>query len=134
MKTEKLICQNCGANLEIKENVAFCSYCGAKLTIDDGKRETTFRIVDEAKLKELESLQKKEELERSHTEKKEKSVLKTKLILLAIWIVIVGVLWILSNCTKDNAGFSSYQMLLIPVIIFGVVIIIKEINKFFKNN
>ncbi len=34
MKTVKLICQNCGANLDIKDNIVFCSYCGAKLVYD----------------------------------------------------------------------------------------------------
>lgn len=41
MKAVKLTCQNCGANLDVKDNIAFCSYCGAKLVIDDENRTTT---------------------------------------------------------------------------------------------
>ena len=131
-----LKCGFCGGTSEVPDGatVAECKYCGGKIPIDNGKRETIHREVDEAKLKELEILRIKEEFERAHIEKKEKAVLKTKLILLGIWVVIVVVLWILSNCTKDIAGFSPYQMVLIPVVIFGIVIIVKEINKFFRNN
>ena len=129
-------CSVCGGTLKISEEAsnAECEYCGNKIQIDSGKRETIYRIVDEAKLKELEDLQKKEEAERSHKEKKEKFIFKTKMILLAIWAVVVIALLVLSICTADSAGFSPYQLLLISVIIFGVVVIIKEIKKFFKNN
>lgn len=131
-----LKCSVCGGTLEIAEGstIAECEYCGNKITIDNGKRETVHRIVDEAKLKELENIQKAEESKRINTEMKAKSVFKTKMILLAIWAAVVGVLLVLSICTADNVGFSPYQFLLIPVIIFGVVIIIKEIKKFFRNN
>ena len=129
-------CKMCGGTFETVEGstVAECEYCGNKITIGNGKHETVHRIVDEAKLKELENIQKTEDAQRAYIDKKEKSVFKTKMILLAIWVVIVSVLWILSSCTADDVGFSPYQLLLIPIIIFGVVIIIKEIKKFFKNN
>ena len=39
MKVKQLICQNCGANLDVKDNIAFCSYCGAKLVIKASKEE-----------------------------------------------------------------------------------------------
>lgn len=129
-------CKICGGDLEIIEGdtTAKCEYCGNQVSIDNGKHETIHRIVDEAKLKELDNLQKHEEVERSQTEKKEKSVFKAKMILLAIWAIIVIVLLVLSASTKDSAGYSPYQLLLIPVIIFGVSIIVKEIKKFFENN
>lgn len=56
MKTVKLTCENCGANLEVKDNIAFCSYCGAKLAIDDGNRTITHR--DEARIRESERKEK----------------------------------------------------------------------------
>lgn len=38
MKTVQLTCHNYGANLDVKNNAAFCSSCGTKLAIDDENR------------------------------------------------------------------------------------------------
>ena len=129
-------CTFCGGSVAIDEDaaIATCEYCGNQFPIESGKSETIHRIVDEAKIKEIEHRQQREENERLDTEKKKASVFKTKMILLAIWSIAVVVLWILSACTTDNVGFSPYQLLLIPTIIFGIVTIIKEIKKFFKNS
>lgn len=129
-------CTFCGGSVEIDEDaaIATCDYCGNKFPIESGKCETIHRIVDEAKIKEIEHRQQREKNKRLDTEKKKASVFKTKMILLAIWSIAVVVLWILSACTADNVGFSPYQLLLIPIIIFGIVTIIKEIKKFFKNS
>lgn len=129
-------CEICGGTLEIAEGetIAECEYCGNKIQVDNGKRETTHRIVDEAKLKELDNITKKEEAEKIYKEQRAKSVFKTKMMLLAIWAAIVGVLLIVSICTADDVGFSPYQFLLFPIVIIGLVIIVKEIKKFFKNN
>lgn len=58
MKPTKLICQNCGANLDIKENIAFCSYCGSKLALDDENENITYNYNyskrDEAKIRDSE--------------------------------------------------------------------------------
>ena len=56
MKIIKLTCHNCGANLELKENFAFCSYCGAKLLIDDEHKRTTHTYVhrDEGEIRDSE--------------------------------------------------------------------------------
>ena len=56
MQTVKLTCENCGANLEIKDNIAFCPYCGAKIAIDDGNRTITHR--DEARIRDSERKEK----------------------------------------------------------------------------
>ena len=67
MKTVKLTCQNCGANLDVKDNIAFCSYCGAKLIIDDENRTTTHNYNythikrDEARIRENERKEKNTE-------------------------------------------------------------------------
>ena len=129
-------CTFCGGSVKIDEEaaIATCEYCGNKFPVESGKSETIHRFVDEAKIKEIESLQHKEETERLYAEKKRASALKVKMILLAIWGIAVAVLWILSACTVDNVGFSPYQLLLIPTIIFGIVIIIIEIKKFFNNS
>lgn len=141
MKTVSLKCENCGATLEVDDNreSCFCLYCGSKILIP--KDETVHRIVDEARLKEieylqnrLEYLQNKEAQDKQDAQSKRKANGKAKLILLAAWLVVVIALFILSSATADNVGFSPYQLLLIPVFIVGVIIAIKEVLKFFKNS
>lgn len=78
MKTVKLTCHNCGANLDVKENIAFCSYCGAKLIIDDENRTITHNYNythtkrDEARIRENERKEKVrlQELENEEKQKK----------------------------------------------------------------
>lgn len=58
MNVLQLGCPKCGAQLDIDpgkvtQGFCFCNYCGAKVVIND-ENEYTIRIVDEAKLKELE--------------------------------------------------------------------------------
>lgn len=56
MKLITLNCSNCGAQLELDADrkQAFCTYCGAKLLLDDESIHITNRIIDEARLKEAE--------------------------------------------------------------------------------
>ena len=54
MQITYLTCKNCNANLEIKDKIAFCPYCGAKLMIDDGNRTHTYVRRDEAQIRESE--------------------------------------------------------------------------------
>lgn len=51
----KLECPNCGANLEVKNDVrqCFCTYCGTKILINN-ENEMVIRNIDEAKIKEAE--------------------------------------------------------------------------------
>ena len=57
MKFTALECPNCGANLDRHAN--FCSRCGSKLQFEDGSTTQnlnfTYRIVDEAKLKQADA-------------------------------------------------------------------------------
>jgi len=57
MKFTALECPNCGANLDRQAN--FCSRCGSKLQFEDGSTTQnlnfTYRIVDEAKLKQADA-------------------------------------------------------------------------------
>lgn len=78
MKTVNLTCQNCGANLDVKDNIAFCSYCGAKLVIDDGNKTITYR--DEARIRENERKEKVRLQELEYEDKKEKRGNKIGLI------------------------------------------------------
>jgi len=63
-----------------------------------------------------------------------RNAFKTKRILLIVWLIVVIALFLLSSATLDNVGFSPYQLILFPVLIFGISIIVKEIKKFFMNN
>lgn len=57
VKLVHLYCPQCGASLEVEADrkFCFCSYCGAKAVIDDGT--TTTRVVDEAKIREAEAME-----------------------------------------------------------------------------
>ncbi len=49
-------CPNCNASLTVDDNnreFAFCQYCGAKIMLDDYR--STHRVVDEAKIKQVET-------------------------------------------------------------------------------
>ena len=56
MKLIELKCPNCGADIQVDEgrSYCFCTYCGAKAMIDDGAT----RIIDEAKIREAEAMEK----------------------------------------------------------------------------
>ena len=56
MKLISLKCRECGADLQVDpgRKQVFCSYCGAKLLLDDESINITNRIIDEARLKEAE--------------------------------------------------------------------------------
>lgn len=86
MKTIKLTCQNCGANLEVEDNIAFCAHCGAKLALDDENRTTTHNYNhtyikrDEARIRENETIEKVRLQELEHEERQEKRDTKIGLI------------------------------------------------------
>ena len=52
-------CKICGGDFKVirESNIAICEHCGIEIPLDNGKHETIYRIVDEAKLKELENRQ-----------------------------------------------------------------------------
>lgn len=134
MNIISLKCQSCGATLEINENqtVCFCSYCGNKHLIKGDQKEVINRFVDEAKLREIEIAQEREIERQTETEKRKKSTSRMKMIIFALWVISVVILGILSCITADNVGFSPYQLVLFPVVVFGIVVIFKQIKTFFK--
>lgn len=79
MKLVDLTCPKCGAAIQVdsEKEFCFCTYCGAKMLIDKG----VTHIIDEAKIREAEALEKVKlaELEA----KKEKEDGKLMLIILA---------------------------------------------------
>ena len=116
MKTVKLTCQNCGANLDVKDNIAFCSYCGAKLVIDDENRTTTHNYNynythtkrDEARIRENERKEKVrlQELENEEREKKRdhKQIFFIFGILIFIMLFSVGMSIYYTNLEKPKYG------------------------------
>ena len=78
MRKVQLTCKNCGAKLDVKENIAFCSYCGDKLLIDDENKTITHNYNytyvkrDEARIRENEREEKVrlQELENEEKQKK----------------------------------------------------------------
>lgn len=92
VKMVPLICPKCGADLEVKEDTktCFCTYCGAKLIIDDGSETVTINknininkvTRDETKIEEARL--------------KEKSS-KMTLIVLAILIIVMYVFAIIAT-------------------------------------
>ena len=86
MKTVKLTCQNCGANLDVKDNIAFCAYCGAQSVIDDENRTVTHNYNythtkrDEARIRENERKERVRLTELEYEERKEKRNNKIGLI------------------------------------------------------
>ncbi len=53
MEIKSLKCPECGANID-NINASFCSYCGAKLLLDDGSKNIVYKTEDVAKIKEVE--------------------------------------------------------------------------------
>ena len=97
MKTVKLTCQNCGANLDVKDNIAFCSYCGAKLVIDDENRTTTHNYNynythtkrDEARIRENERKEKVRLQELENEEKQKKRDHKEQKWFWIGWVILM---------------------------------------------
>ena len=73
MEVKSLKCPSCGAIIECNEKVSFCSYCGAKLFIDDGSKNININLKNEdvSKIKEIEA-KKEIELKRIELEDKHK--------------------------------------------------------------
>ncbi len=116
MKTVNLTCQNCGANLDVKDNIAFCSYCGAKLVIDDENRTTTHNYNynythtkrDEARIRENDRKEKVrlQELENEEKQKKRdhKQIFFIFGILIFIMLFSVGMSIYYTNLEKPKDG------------------------------
>ena len=86
MKVEKMTCPSCGANLDVKDKMAFCQYCGATLAIDDENRtithnyNRTFVTRDEARIRESERKENIRIKELEYKERKEKRDNKISII------------------------------------------------------
>lgn len=97
MELKTLTCPSCGASLQIPEGKDrfFCTFCGSQIQVDDGtiRVDITNRIIDVARLKELE-LDEQRRVRREQAQKKENANERRNnkiwLIACIIWIVIGG--------------------------------------------
>lgn len=107
MKMVELVCQNCGANLDVNDNMAFCSYCGAKLVLDDGNRTIThnynytYTNIDETSIHENEQKSNLRLQELKYKAQKEKR---------DVWIGLIGfmVLLLIPLFIFVGLGISDY--------------------------
>lgn len=103
-------CPECGASLDIEadRNQAFCTYCGAKVIINN-ENEYVYRHIDEAgikqaetdrivKLKQMEIAEKK----RASEEKTKSLKIKISLILAVVGIVMMVGGYLLGDATGDS--------------------------------
>ena len=88
LKLISVKCPDCGASLSIEEGrkQAFCSYCGAKVLIQNDN-EHVFRTIDEAAVTKAEAEKeiRLKELETEKANKKQEN--KTTIIMLALVMV-----------------------------------------------
>ena len=94
----QLNCPQCNATLEVEASrkFCFCTYCGAKAILDDGS--VTTRIIDDARIREAEALERiklKEaetnlEIQKIKLEKRQKNKedLHTTILTIAIFIIL----------------------------------------------
>ena len=128
MKIIQAKCPNCGANLQLNDElkIQFCNHCGNKILLEDENKTTHHEIIDrnenvqnhyfdEAKIKQLDLE------EKARQEKK-----RINLILLLVWLASLVVLLILSFLTMDEAMFSPFQLIAILDLIIGCGIMKKR--------
>ena len=94
MKTVDLKCPNCGASVDYDEGMTkvFCRYCGTPVIIDDEsvRINVTNRIVDEARVRELDLEAQKLEYHRSEMAEYKEKEAEWKKIAIG-WLAAVGV-------------------------------------------
>ena len=135
MKLVGINCPNCAAPVQIPEgkNTFFCTFCGTQIQVDDGKisidLNVTKRIIDEAKLKELEMkeqqrIREEEKQVAAEQQKKaqqlaEKEKAKQWLIAYAVWVFIGTIIvTIMATNTKSVDSLAPVIMgylILIPI-------------------
>ena len=129
-------CPECGASLNIENNRtrAFCSYCGAKIIINN-ENEYTYRHIDEAGIKQAETEQiirlKQMELaekERISSEKTKRLKIVISLIILFVGVVLMAVGFLAGSASGDSdSGF--YALGIIGLLLFMSPVFILTNNK-----
>ena len=116
MKIVKLTCPACGANIDANEKMTFCSYCGAKLFIDDEATNININYTkrDEARIKDSERKERVRLKELEYEERKnrhdDRVVFLCIGLLFAIAIVCVIIGMIFSQLEKPKQNEVAIPM------------------------
>ena len=107
-------CPDCGAALQFEEGrrTAFCSYCGAKILLDN-ENEHIYRTIDEAGIKQAENdrVYMMKELEMEEKEDRHHRFLTMIWLIFTILLFVVGFIMI-SSGPKDGDD-PGYMLILI---------------------
>lgn len=120
-------CPDCGATLNIESDrkQAFCTYCDAKVVIDNGRDyEFTYHKVDDAEVKRAETehavLMKKLEMEEKRRE--DAKVIRKKKATTSIILAVVGAIFFIIGATvKSNTGPMLMIFGMLPLVAIGYV-------------
>lgn len=127
-------CPNCNATLTIEDenrDFAFCQYCGAKIMLDDYR--STQRIIDEAKIKQIEYDREIRLKELALQEKQNEQKQRSRKVLIDLWIIasIIVVIIVLGlgffNEMGIVAAFDAAFFLGGPIIVGGGIFIFKTL-------
>ncbi|MCH5267712.1 MAG: zinc ribbon domain-containing protein [Lachnospiraceae bacterium] len=126
-------CPNCEASLDIEadRNQVFCTYCGAKLIINN-ENEYVYRHIDEASIKQAETdrIMKLKQMEIA--EKNRESAEKTKLLKIKISLILatVGIVMMVGGVLLGNATGESISIVgFIPLIGSAYIWLFSIINE-----
>ena len=132
MKFIDLKCNHCGANLNIDpDNIqAFCQYCGNKLLIDMDKLSEVLKEKEKTKqvIEKEQHITKRKELDYNYKKEKDKSDLKTFLVISAVLFMTI-LLIDLHDMIKDYMSYICIGLGIAIGLIAGYVIYKKIIKK-----
>jgi hypothetical protein len=144
MKTKRVCCQGCGANLEVDETIRFvtCNYCDARLEVVHDQTTTHTKLLDELVEKtesmagDLKVIQAEMELQRVERdwEIKQKQFMVTDKhgrestpsmvgsVIGGIIVIIFGVFWIgLAASMNAPPLFPLFGLVFIGAAVFGLI-------------
>ena len=117
-----MTCPKCGASIQQQEgrDVAYCSYCGTKLLVDDGSAKVTYRTVDEARIRELEIEQERERRRTELEEKRRPGRVKLSIVLGGTGFLMMLVGWFAAYSSGDSD--SPWYLVAIMGMLFLMIV------------
>lgn len=114
MDVTPITCPKCGGTIQVPlgEKMCYCAFCSTQLFIEDGSRTVTYRIVDEARIREAEAMQSVESAKATT----ELEIGKISLIIAAGLILASIVLFLLGGAYA-GIGATLLIFAIIPVCI-----------------